>query len=152
MRKAPTYQAPTAACSIERAVTVLGERWTFLIVRQAHAGTTRFIDFQRELGVAPDVLTARLQTLVQAGILERQSYQEPGERVRYSYHLTAAGVELRLVLGALQQWGDVYLPRPEGPSAARRHLQSGRPVHVSFVDDEGRPVEIDSVTISAPVQ
>ncbi len=152
MRKASIYQAPTAACSIERAVAILGERWTFLIVRQAHAGTTRFVDFQRELGAAPDILTARLHTLVRAGILEKQSYQEPGERVRYSYHLTRAGTDLRLVLGALQQRGDVHLPRLEGPSAARRHLQSGRPVHVAFTDDEGHAVDVDSVTISAPVE
>jgi DNA-binding HxlR family transcriptional regulator len=82
------YIEPTATCSIERSVEVPGERWTFLILRQAHGGTTRFADFRDDLGIAPDVLGARLEKLVSAGVMERREYQAPGECTRLDYHLT----------------------------------------------------------------
>jgi DNA-binding HxlR family transcriptional regulator len=123
------------ACSIARSLDVLGERWTFLVVREALAGVTKFADFRRVLGVAPDVLTERLATLVGAGVLEKRPYQEPGARARSSYHLTRAGEDLRVVLGALQQWGDAHRPRAEGPTVVRRTVDGDRPVRVAFVDD-----------------
>src|SRR4051794_28734394 len=100
----------STSCAIARSLAVLGERWTMLILREAFNGTTRFAQFRDNLGVAPDVLTDRLATLVEYGVLEREPYREPGARTRYAYHLTPAGAELRLVLGALQQWGDAHLP------------------------------------------
>jgi DNA-binding HxlR family transcriptional regulator len=132
-------------CSIARSLEVLGERWTFLILREAFSGTMRFADFRAVLGVAPDVLSDRLATLVAAGVLEKQPYREPGARVRDSYHLTPAGRELKLVLGALQQWGDEHRPYELGPTAVRRTVDGGRPVHVAFVDDTGREVPPDGV-------
>jgi DNA-binding HxlR family transcriptional regulator len=131
-------------CSVARALEVLGERWTFLVVREALAGTTRFADFRATLGVAPDVLTNRLNTLVEAGVLERRPYQEEGRRTRHDYHLTRAGDELRVVLGALQQWGDEHRPYSLGPTVARRSLD-GRPLRVAFVDDDGREVPLSDV-------
>src|SRR4051795_6456267 len=107
-------------CSIARSLSVLGERWTFLILREALLGTTRFAEFRDNLGVAPDVLSDRLATLVEAGVLTKQPYQEPGARARFSYHLTPAGADLQIVLGALQQWGDAHLPLPTGPTYLRR--------------------------------
>ena len=68
---------------------MLGERWTFLILREAFAGRTRFAEFRESLGVAPDVLTDRLTTLVDFGVLAREPYQEPGSRPRFDYPLTA---------------------------------------------------------------
>lgn len=82
--------------------------------------------------------------LVDAGVLEKQPYREPGARVRDSYHLTPAGTELQVMLGALQQWGDDHRPCPPGPTIVRR-TADGRPVHVGFVDDEGREVPRDGV-------
>src|ERR1041384_7055333 len=102
-------------CSIARSLEVLGERWTFLVVREAMSGTTRFADFRATLGVAPDILTNRLNTLVEAGGLGRGASQEEGKRVRHEYHLTEAGAELQVVLGALQQWGDEHRPYSLGP-------------------------------------
>src|ERR1700712_3660084 len=93
-------------CSIARTVGVLGERWTFLILREALWGVTRFAQFRDALGIAPDVLTERLNTLVEYGVLTRSPYQEPGRRARFEYEVTTAGRELQVVLGALQQWGD----------------------------------------------
>jgi DNA-binding HxlR family transcriptional regulator len=134
------------ACSISRSLTVLGERWTFLILREALGGATRFAQFRDALGVAPDVLADRLATLVEYGILARELYQQPGQRARYGYQLTPAGRELHVVLGALQQWGDAHLPRPEGPTLLRRQRSTERPLHVAYVDDVGREVDPADVT------
>jgi len=127
-------------CSIARSLGVLGERWTFLILREAFLGATKFAEFRDRLGVAPDVLSDRLSTLVEYGVMEREPYQEPGARPRFAYRLTPAGTELRVVLSALQQWGDNYLPRPEGPSVLRRIRGTGLPVHVGYVDGQGSEV------------
>src|ERR1700710_2426818 len=105
-----------ANCSIARSLGVLGERWTFLILRDAFDGATRFAQFRDQLGLAPDVLTDRLKTLVEYGGMSREPYQEPGSRSRYDYQLTPAGHELLVALGSLQQWGDRHLPRADGPT------------------------------------
>lgn len=129
-----------SSCSVSRSLGVLGENWTFLILREALTGTTRFADFRTALGLAADVLSRRLTTLVQYGVMSQEPYREPGSRTRYEYHLTDAGRELEVVLGALQQWGDRHLPRAEGPSIERRALRTDRPVHVAFVDNLGYEV------------
>jgi DNA-binding HxlR family transcriptional regulator len=131
---------PNNPCAIARSLGVLGERWTFLVLREAAMGTSRFSAFRKALGIAPDVLTERLNTLVEHGVLERVPYQDPGDRARHSYSLTPAGEELIVILAALQQWGDEHLPWPEGPSLLRRVEGSDRPVHVGFIDDRGREV------------
>jgi DNA-binding HxlR family transcriptional regulator len=135
-----------ATCSIERALTVLGERWTCLILRETHAGRTRFAEIRQSLGIAPNLLTTRLATLVEWGVLEKRSYREPGERTRFSYHLTDSGRQALIVLGALQQWGDHYVPRPEGPSAERRARSTGEPLDVSFTTPGGTAVPMSDVT------
>jgi DNA-binding HxlR family transcriptional regulator len=134
-------------CSIARSLGVLGERWTFLILREAMDGVSRFAQFRDALGIAPDVLADRLNTLVQYGVMSRAPYQEPGSRSRYAYTLTPAGEALHVALGSLQQWGDTYLPRPDGPTVVRRTLKTNRPVHVGFIDDRGREVATDDVAI-----
>lgn len=128
------YDEPT--CSIERSLQVLGERWTLLIIREIYSGRHRFADIQLTLGIAPNLLSTRLKTLVDAGVLRKRTYQEPGSRHRDSYHLTPAGQELQVILAALQQWGDHHCPRPSGPSALRRQRSTGRPVHVGFIADD----------------
>jgi DNA-binding HxlR family transcriptional regulator len=132
-------------CSIARSLEVLGERWTFLILREALSGATRFAQFREALGIAPDVLTDRLSTLVEYGVLAREPYQEPGRRSRFAYRLTTAGRELLVVLGALQQWGDEYLPRPGGPTIVRQARDTGRPLHVGYIDDESHEVALNDV-------
>jgi DNA-binding HxlR family transcriptional regulator len=131
-------------CSIARSLEVLGERWTLLILRDALSGATRFSEFRDSLGIAPDVLTARLATLVEAGAMTREPYQEPGARVRHAYHLTPRGEELLVVLGALQQWGDEHLPREAGPTMVRRSA-AGRPLRIGFIDDRGSEVALADV-------
>ncbi|MFF2999411.1 winged helix-turn-helix transcriptional regulator [Streptomyces sp. NPDC057950] len=124
------------ACSIARSLEIVGDRWTMLVLREAALhGVTRFADFRDRLGIAPDVLTLRLATLVEGGVMEKRPYREPGARTRFSYHLTPAGEQLRLVLAALQQWGDENRPPSAGPSTLRRSGDGDRPVRVAFVDD-----------------
>ena len=140
-------QVPEPTCSIARSLGVLGERWTFLILREAFLGATKFAEFRDRLGIAPDVLSDRLSTLVAHGVMEREPYQEPGARPRFAYRLTPAGNELRVVLHALQQWGDTYLPRPEGPSVLRRIRGTDLPVHVGYLDDQGHEVALTDVAV-----
>src|SRR5438874_11066090 len=94
-------------CSIARALEVVGERWTLLIVRDVFLGVRRFDALQENLGVARNVLTDRLNRLVEEGILERVRYSERPER--YEYRLTRRGRELNIALTGLRQWGDKYL-------------------------------------------
>jgi DNA-binding HxlR family transcriptional regulator len=131
---------PEDPCSIARTLTVIGERWTILILREAFFGTSRFAEFRDRLGVAPDVLSDRLATLVEFGVMSREPYQEPGARSRSAYRLTPAGRELQVVLSALQQWGDEHLPRPEGPTMFRRVRGTDCPVRVGYLDEQGREV------------
>jgi len=93
------------------------------------------------------VLSDRLSTLVEYGVMEREPYQEPGARPRFAYQLTPAGTDLRVVLSALQQWGDKYLPRPEGPSVLRRIRGTDLPVHVGYVDDQGDEIALADVAM-----
>jgi DNA-binding HxlR family transcriptional regulator len=106
-------------CSIARAMEILGERWTFLILREAFYGVRRFSDMQRNLGIARNILSTRLQTLVSAGIFERRLYQEEPER--YEYRLTPAGRDLYPSIVTLMRWGDEHLTGELGPPVVLRH-------------------------------
>lgn len=132
-------------CSIARSLEVLGERWTMMILRDALGGATRFSQFRENLKIAPDVLSDRLATLVDFGVMERTRYQEPGARAREEYRLTRAGRDLFVALSALQQWGDDHLPREGGPTVLRQVKSSGRPARVGFIDDAGHPVDARDV-------
>jgi DNA-binding HxlR family transcriptional regulator len=106
-------------CSIARALDVVGERWTLLIVREALLGVTRFDVFLRNLGIARNVLADRLGTLVGGGVLQRVPYQE--RPLRHEYHLTDRGRELVPVVLALMQWGDRHFAGPGGPPRLAEH-------------------------------
>jgi len=138
---------PADPCSIARTLSVLGERWTILILREAFFGVSRFAEFRDRLGVAPDVLSDRLATLVEFGVLSREPYREPGARSRFAYRLTPAGRELQVVLSALQQWGDEHLPRPEGPTMLRRVRGTDCPVRVGYLDEQGQEVPPADVAV-----
>jgi DNA-binding HxlR family transcriptional regulator len=143
----PADDEPT--CSIERSLQILGERWSLLVLREVFAGRHKFAEIQSSLGVASNLLSGRLKLLVEEGVLYTQTYQEPGSRARQSYHLTEAGNDLRVVLTALQQWGDRHRPRPSGPSTLRRVRSTDRPVHVGFLDDDGHEVPATDVVMLA---
>lgn len=124
----PTY--PSEACSIKRTLDVLGERWTLLVLRDAFYGVRRFEDFQRHIGCARNILSSRLATLVEEGILGREPYREPKSRPRYEYRLTEKGRDLLPILLALMQWGDRWETGPEGPTVEVRHRGCDAPVEV----------------------
>ncbi|MFG1948254.1 winged helix-turn-helix transcriptional regulator [Nonomuraea sp. NPDC048826] len=112
----------TQVCSAARALEVIGERWSLLIVRDAlFAGATRFADFQR-LGIATNVLAKRLDSLVESGILERRSGAEHPDRPGYA--VTQKGLDLAPVIITLSQWGDRWAA-PDGPPILYRHTACG---------------------------
>lgn len=115
-------------CSVARTLEVVGEKWTLLVLREAFYGVRRFSDFQAHLGVARNLLSARLTTLVDQGILQRRTYQAPGERTRQEYTLTPKGRDLFPALVALMQWGDTYLSDPAGPPVVVVHNDCGHSV------------------------
>ena len=123
------------SCSVAQALEIIGERWTWLIIRDAFLGLTRFIEFERSLGIARNVLTDRLNRLVDEGIFERVLYQE--RPARYEYRLTQKGSDLFTALNALRQWGDQYLSAKPMRLLRRKHDKT--PVIAALVP-EGAPV------------
>src|SRR3954470_1104413 len=98
----------TMHCAIARSMAVLGERWTIVIPRSAFMGARRFEDYQSSTGIARNILTDRLKTLVDHGILERRPYAEHPGRTLYEYRLTEKGLDLYPVMVSLMQWGNRY--------------------------------------------
>ncbi len=124
-------------CSVAGTLAVVGEKWSLLVLREAFLGVRRFADFQRVLGAPRAVLTDRLGTLVEQGILRRVPYQTQGERQRHEYRLTEKGIDLYPTLVALMQWGDRYLGDGGGAPLELRHRDCGDPVHLALVCDAG---------------
>jgi DNA-binding HxlR family transcriptional regulator len=126
-------------CSIARALEVVGERWSLLILRSVLLGVRRFDDLQAELGITRSVLTARLHRLVDEGVLARARYQD--RPARYEYVPTEKGVELWPVLTHLMRWGDAHYPTPAGPPRIARHAGcGGRPDDHLVCDRCGEPL------------
>ena len=113
------------ASPLARALAVVGDWWTSLVIREAFYGTRRFQDFERRTGAAPNILTARLNHLVREGVLER--LPDPERPVRHEYHLTAKGLDLYHVPLAMMAWGDRW-PPPSSASATLMHNPCGKPL------------------------
>jgi DNA-binding HxlR family transcriptional regulator len=131
-------------CSIARALEIVGERWTLLIIRDAFLGVRRFDEFQESLGIARNVLTDRLNRLVDEGIFERVRYSERPER--FEYRLTAKGRELSVTLTGLRQWGDKHLL--DKPPRLLRRRSDKRPVVAALVPKGAevlRPEQVETV-------
>ncbi|WP_449371811.1 winged helix-turn-helix transcriptional regulator [Arthrobacter psychrolactophilus] len=132
-------------CGIARSLGVLSDSWSFLLLREAFFGKRTFAQFRDSLGIASDVLSTRLNTLVEHGVLENGPYQEQGQRTRDAYELTLAGNELKLVLVAMQQWGDANVPGGSGVSMRPvTGVGQGR-VRAAFVDSNGENVPQEDV-------
>ncbi len=116
---------------------VLGEKWTFLVLREVFMGIRRFEDMRVRTNIPRQVLTNRLATLVEHGLLRREPYREPGARIREEYRLTQKGLDLYPVLVALRDWGDRYLADPDGPPMITTHRDCGEMVHVKLRCDVG---------------
>jgi DNA-binding HxlR family transcriptional regulator len=113
----------TQTCSIAGALEVVGERWSLLIVRDVFLGLRRFDQIQANLGIARNVLQARLERLIQQGVLERRRYQE--RPARYEYRLTEKGIDLWPIVVSLMQWGDRHTPPAGGPAVVLEHRGCG---------------------------
>ncbi|WP_104524447.1 winged helix-turn-helix transcriptional regulator [Blastococcus atacamensis] len=126
-------------CSVAGTLAVVGEKWSLLVMREAFLGVRRFADLQQALGAPKAVLTDRLATLVQEGLLSREPYRVDGARQRHEYRLTEKGRDLYPTLVALMQWGDRYLA--DGPvPLALEHAGCGAPVRVALVCGDGHEV------------
>src|SRR5215470_15714010 len=121
-----------ANCSVARTLAVIGERWTMLILREAFMGRRRFDDFQRNIGIARNILAARLRALVSDGILERSEGGED-EHARVEYRLTKKGLDLYPVMVAMLRWGDTWLCGEKGPPLTLVHRGCGAKATPAFV-------------------
>jgi DNA-binding HxlR family transcriptional regulator len=136
----PALEWSIDTCTIGRAMAVLGEKWTMLVLREVFSGVRRFDDMREHTGVPRQVLASRLTTLVEHGLLRREPYREPGARQRHEYRLTAKGFDLYPVLIAVKAWGDRYLADPVGPPLEYAHRDCGAEVHAEIHCAEGHRV------------
>jgi DNA-binding HxlR family transcriptional regulator len=134
-------------CTVARALSVLSTRSAFLILREAFYGTTRFDDFAERASVSEPVAAARLRELVEQGLLEREPYQEPGQRTRHLYGLTDKGADLLPALVALMQWGDKWLDEDGGP-VRLRHRECGERVGARLRCEAGHDVELGELQLA----
>jgi DNA-binding HxlR family transcriptional regulator len=127
-------------CSIERTLAVVGEKWTFLVLREAFKGVRRFADMQAATRAPRQVLSARLARLVEEGLLRKVPYREPGHRRRDEYRLTQKGLDLYPIMVSLMHWGDRYVADPAGPSVVLTHRDCGSPIEVQLRCADGHEV------------
>jgi DNA-binding HxlR family transcriptional regulator len=127
-------------CTIGRTLDILGDRWSFLVVREVCQGIRRFDDLTVRTAIPRTVLTDRLHRLVEEGILRREPYREPGARSRMEYRLTEKGLDLYPILLALQQWGDRYLADPDGPPVEFAHRGCGAKVDLVMRCETGHEI------------
>jgi DNA-binding HxlR family transcriptional regulator len=132
-------------CPIEKTMALLGTKSAMLIMREAFYGTTRFEDFWRRVGVTKAAASARLSELVDAGLLERRPYKEPGQRSRDEYVLTDAGVEFMPVVWAMFEWGRHHLPY--SPQLRLAHRGCGAEATVEIRCAEGHHVPADELVV-----
>ncbi|MEU3188914.1 helix-turn-helix domain-containing protein [Streptomyces sp. NPDC006923] len=131
-------------CSIARSLEVLGLKWNLLIMREAFFGRRRYAEF-RQIGVPTDILSTRLASLVEEGLLERRPYREPGERMRDEYVLTEAAHNILPILAALTSWGDGRLPTGREPASLFIDEATGQPVTLGFADGNGTVIDPERV-------
>jgi DNA-binding HxlR family transcriptional regulator len=135
-------------CALARSLEVLGDWWTLLVVREAFVGTRRFADFEVNLGISKNVLSQRLNHLVEHGVLARVDAGRHG--TRYEYELTAMGKDLATLMTALRQWGDRWLFGPGKEPLLVHDRRTGRPVpRLRIVGEDGRPLRTQDMELVA---
>lgn len=134
-------------CPIARALERVGEWWSILILRDAFYGLSRFDEFQKSLDIAPNMLTRRLNALVEEGLLEKVQYS--ARPPRFEYHLTERGRDFQPVMLALMAWGNRHFA-PEGASVVLRDAETGLPAEPVLVDGaSGRRIAGERYEIAA---
>lgn len=130
-------------CSLAQTLNVVGERWSLLILRDAFFGARRFSQFERSLGIAKNILAARLQQLVAEGIMAKL---ESSQGAHAEYVLTDAGLDLLPVLLSMTHWGDRYRANPKGDRLVFVERESGQPIQrMSVHSHDGRPLSPQDV-------
>lgn len=145
MKRTDTSEWP---CTIARSVSLLGDHWNLLIIRQACFGTRRFADFQEALGTGRNILSQRLNALVENGLLTRVEYQD--NPPRSEYRLTDKGRDVYPVLAAMAAWGEKWMTGPEGTPLVLHHESCGHDMHGLVVCSECRePLDVRQVRAKA---
>jgi DNA-binding HxlR family transcriptional regulator len=133
-------------CSMARAMEIVGDRWTILILREAYYGVKRFDEFEYYVGVAPNILSNRLKKLVEAGVMAR--VRLPEHAGRYEYVLTDKGRDFFPAYLALKKWGDNWLAEPEGPQVVFRDRHARRPIEYPELRTAGgKPLRLEDVEV-----
>lgn len=136
-----------AGCPIARTTDLMGDWWTPLVMREAFSGVRRFEDFQERLGIPRATLTARLDRLVDDGLLRRERYQE--RPARDEYRLTRKGAEFYPVLAAMWRWGEDWLFGDDGPPLRLVDRDTGDDVRPLVVDETtGAPIDVRRVRVT----
>ncbi len=129
-------------CPIEKTMALIGTKSAMLIMREAFYGTTRFDDFARRVGITKAATSARLSELVEAGLLTKRPYREPGQRARDEYVLTEAGTDFMPVIWAMFEWGRKHIA---DTPLRMTHLGCGAQAGVEVVCADGHPVPPDEL-------
>lgn len=133
-------------CSLAQSLDVLGDRWTLLIIREAFFGTRRFADFQRILGIAKNILSRRLEHLVDRGVFERVDEGQHG--ARYEYRLSRMGRDLITVMTALRQWGDRWIFGEGNEPLLVCDRRTGKPIpRLRIRDEHGELMRGDQLAV-----
>jgi DNA-binding HxlR family transcriptional regulator len=137
-------------CSVARALNEVGDWWSLLVVLHAMYGTRRFVDFQKELGIARNILCDRLARLVDNQVLKKVEVGEHGSR--FEYRLTEKGRDLFPIVVALRQWGDKWNPAPEQTPLDLRDRETGEPIQpITVQSSDGRPLSVRDVLVRESV-
>lgn len=132
-------------CSVARSLEILGDRWTFLVLREAFFGVKYFDEFQANLGIATNILSNRLKVLVENGIMQREKDKTDARRVEYRF--TEKGRDLYQIVLAFMNWGDRWLADEEGPPLVLHHETCGHRLKpVMSCDHCGEAIDARDVT------
>lgn len=133
-------------CSIARAIEIVGDRWSILLLREAYYGVKRFDEFEYYIGIAPNILSSRLRKLVDAGIMARVPLAEHAGR--YEYVLTEKGKDFFPTYLALKKWGDDWLAEPAGPQVVFNDRSSGEEIqYPKLLTARGKPLRVEDIEI-----
>lgn len=133
------HELENQPCSVARTLSVIGDRWTLLVLRECFLKVRRFDDFQERLGIGRPILTDRLKKLVDAFVLTKVAYQT--NPTRYEYRLTAKGLDLYPVVMGIVHWGDVHMVDKKGRPLLHRHVNCGQTFDPVMVCSEcGEPL------------
>jgi DNA-binding HxlR family transcriptional regulator len=148
MREAKRGRLANKECSMARAMEVVGDRWSILILREAYYGVKRFDEFEYYVGIAPNILSSRLKKFVDAGMMKRVRLAEHAGR--YEYILTEKGRDFFPAYLALKKWGDDWLAEPAGPQVVFRDRAVGREIeYPGLKNAKGRPLRLEDVEVVA---